>query len=109
MTLEELLDLTVQMKDFTVKSCKTYTGHLWSVKKLWYALVGFSSRKIAFDGNAPAGGSTRRIKWGDDLWQVHPGALPLDAHVLSPETVEITPSPKDERRHDFWQVEPHAQ
>ena len=75
------------------------------------ALVAFSKRKIAFDGNVPTGGSSRRIKWGHDLWQVHHGALSLDAHVLSPVRaleVESTQTPKDERGYDFWQVYAHA-
>ena len=48
---------------------------------------------------------------GHDLWQFHHGALSLDAQVLSPiGTLEVdaTPTPQDERGHDFWYVHSHA-
>ena len=79
--------------------------------KSWYVWVAFSKRKIAFDGNAPADGSSRRIKWAARFWQVYHGALSLDAHLLPPVgplAVGSTPTSQDERGHDFWQVHPHA-
>ena len=51
---------------------------------------------------------------GHDFWQVHHGALSLDARVLPPvgaleaDPFETTPPPKDKRGHDFWQVHTHA-
>ena len=51
---------------------------------------------------------------GHDFWQVHHGALSLDANVLPPvgphdtETPETTQPPKDERGHDFWRVHTRA-
>ena len=49
---------------------------------------------------------------GHDFWQVHHGAVSLDAHVLPPvgalEADPFETTPQDERGHDFWQVHTHA-
>ena len=49
---------------------------------------------------------------GNDFWQVHHGALSLDAHVLPPvgalDADPLETTPEDERGHDFWQVHMHA-
>ena len=79
--------------------------------KSWYVWVAFSKRKIAFDDNAPVDGSFRRIKSGGRSLASLPGALSLDAHLLPPVgalEVDSTPTPQDERGHNFWHVHSHA-
>ena len=49
---------------------------------------------------------------GNNFWQVHHGALSLDSHVLPPvgalDADPFETTPQDERGHDFWQVQTHA-
>ena len=84
-------------------------GCLWSVK---HGTHWWISQNAKSHSTAPSSRPVYLVvsNWRDYLWQVHHGALSLDAHVLlifGPplyDDEELEATPKDERGNHFWLV-----
>ena len=97
----------------TAKNTSTRTGYFWSVNHGAHRRI-FQNAKSHSTAPGPRPVHFAVSNWRDHFWQVHHGALSLDAHLLpiiapplhDDETLEATP--KDERGNHFWQVGANA-